>query len=57
MLRNLIIQVNQTQQFLWRTLPDGRRQVSWRVWLLIFGGMGLYGRDLWVICIQRSQVV
>ncbi|MDD9732827.1 DUF3592 domain-containing protein [Mameliella sp. AT18] len=36
MLRNLIVQMNQSQQFLWRTHPDGRRQVSWRVWLLIF---------------------
>ncbi|WP_323772064.1 DUF3592 domain-containing protein [Antarctobacter sp.] len=36
MLRTLIIQMNQTQQFLWRTTPDGQRQVSWRVWVLIF---------------------
>ncbi|SNS76589.1 DUF3592 domain-containing protein [Antarctobacter heliothermus] len=43
MLRNLIGQMNQRQAFLWRTGPDGRRQVSWRVWLLIFVTPGLFG--------------
>lgn len=36
MLRTALIQLNMTQLFLTRTLPDGRRIVSWRVWLLIF---------------------
>ncbi|MDJ0628851.1 MAG: hypothetical protein QNJ44_11375 [Rhodobacter sp.] len=25
-----------SQPFFWRTLPDGRREVSWRVWVLIW---------------------
>ncbi|MEM9199565.1 MAG: DUF3592 domain-containing protein [Pseudomonadota bacterium] len=36
MLRILLIRLNMTQMFFFRTLPDGRREVSWRVWVLIF---------------------
>ena len=25
-----------SQRFLWQTLPDGRREVSWRLWVLIW---------------------
>lgn len=28
--------------YLWRTLPDGTRQVSWRVWPLVFAVPGLF---------------
>lgn len=31
-----LIRLNMTQPFFLRTGPDGRRQVSWRVWVLIF---------------------
>lgn len=36
MLRRALIRLNRTQPFLLRTTPDGRRQASWRVWVLIF---------------------
>jgi len=36
MLRTALIQLNMTQMYFVRTLPDGRRLVSWRVWVLIF---------------------
>ncbi|GAA6203166.1 DUF3592 domain-containing protein [Aquicoccus sp. SU-CL01552] len=36
MIRTALIQLNMTQLFLFRTTPDGKRQVSWRVWVLIF---------------------
>ncbi|WP_417522498.1 DUF3592 domain-containing protein [Marinovum sp.] len=36
MLRTALIQLNMTQLFLLRTTGDGRRQASWRVWVLIF---------------------
>lgn len=42
MLRTALIQLNMTQLYFTRTLPDGRRLVSWRVWLLIFLLPGLF---------------
>lgn len=42
MLRTALIQLNMTQMYFVRTLPDGRRLVSWRVWLLIFLLPGLF---------------
>ncbi|MEL6232948.1 MAG: DUF3592 domain-containing protein [Pseudomonadota bacterium] len=42
MLRTLLIRLNMTQTFFGRTRPDGRREVSWRVWLLIFLLPGLF---------------
>ncbi len=36
MWRAALIQLNRTQLFLLRTGPDGERQASWRVWVLIF---------------------
>lgn len=31
-----------SQRFLWRTLPDGRREVSWRLWVLIWVAPSLF---------------
>ena len=42
MLGNALIQLNMTQLFLFRTGPDGKRQASWRVWVLIFLLPGLF---------------
>lgn len=36
MSRYALISLNMTQPFLLRTGPDGKRQASWRVWVLIF---------------------
>ena len=36
MWRAALIQLNRSQLFLLRTGPDGRRQASWRIWVLIF---------------------
>ncbi|MCD7058638.1 DUF3592 domain-containing protein [Pelagibacterium xiamenense] len=36
MLHTALIRLNMTQLYLLRIGPDGRRQASWRVWVLIF---------------------
>ena len=36
MFRVALVILNMKQIYLLRTLPDGQRQVSWRVWVLIF---------------------
>lgn len=36
MLHTSLIRLNMTQLYLLRTGPDGKRQASWRVWLLVF---------------------
>ncbi len=41
-VRAAIIQLNRTQVFLLRTHLDGRRQASWRVWVLIFLAPALF---------------
>ncbi|XHB98854.1 DUF3592 domain-containing protein [Nitratireductor sp. ac15] len=36
MIHTALIRLNMTQLYLLRTGPDGKREASWRVWVLIF---------------------
>jgi len=60
-LHTLLIGQN-SQLFLWRTKPDGTRQVSWRLWLLTFLLPVLFSMGALVLAfdsvsyIQRSEL-
>jgi Protein of unknown function (DUF3592) len=57
MLQGLLIHLNTTQVYFTKTLPDGRRLVSWRTWLLIFLLPGLFLSAAWILSMESISIV